>query len=180
MNQPRQKDSEKKDLTTDGRAGCAPVARLFGLGFCFEQASLRFAVGVEEEAIVGDGLLDQLFKEKKLGVIDDGVHAMLEGLHGGESLERIPEQDNGSVTALAHGHALQGLKGEVFGDVVRCEKFLNDYNLVADLAEADEKVTMGSRGVDFVTQFGEGSARTFKQFRGGKCQERSEERSVGE
>src|SRR5437879_10950351 len=105
MNQPRQKDSEKKDLTTDGRAGCAPVARLFGLGFCFEQASLRFAVGVEEEAIVGDGLLDQLFKEKKLGVIDDGVDAMLVCLHGGVSLERIHEMVKGWVVEVSEGCA---------------------------------------------------------------------------
>ena len=50
-------------------------------------AGLRFAEAAEEKRIVRDGFFDELFDEEQLRRVDDHVYALLEGLHGSESLE---------------------------------------------------------------------------------------------
>ena len=50
-------------------------------------AGVGFAVTGEEKCVVRDGLFDELFEEEQFGGVDDGVDALLEGLHGREGLE---------------------------------------------------------------------------------------------
>ena len=44
------------------------------------QAVLRLAETGKEERVISDGFLDELFEQKQLGSIDDGMYAMLESL----------------------------------------------------------------------------------------------------
>ena len=116
-------------------------------------------------------LIWRLLDEEEFGGVDDGVDALLEGLHRSEGLEGIAEQDDGGVAALAHRHVLNGLQGQVFADVVGGKEFLDDDDLIADLAETDKKIAVGGGGVDLVAQFGEAGLGGFEPFGGGKGQQ---------
>ena len=48
---------------------------------------LSLTEAVEEERVISDSFFDELFDEEQLGTVDDGMDALLEGLHGGESLK---------------------------------------------------------------------------------------------
>src|ERR1041384_7426432 len=96
------------------------------------------------------------------------MDALLKGLHGSEGLIRIPEKNYCRMAALRHGHPLKRLQGEVFADVIGGKKFLEDHDLIADLAKADEEIAMCGGGVDFVAQLGQSSPGSFQPFRSGK------------
>ena len=113
---------------------------------------MGFAEAMEEHGVVGDCLLDELFEQEQLGTVDNRMDAMLEGLKRGKRLKGIAEEDYRGVAAMVHGHGLQSLQGEVFAQVIRREQLLDDHNLIVDLAEANEKVAMGCRGVDLVAE----------------------------
>ena len=121
-----------------------------------------------KSVVVGDGLFDELLEQEQLGAVDDGMDALLEGLHGREGLERVAEQDDGGVAALVHGHGLQRLQRQVFLDVVGGEQFLDDDDLIVDLAEADQEIAVGGGGVDLVAEFGQGGFGGLQPFRRGK------------
>src|SRR6185369_11368543 len=78
---------------------------------------LSFVEAVQEQTIVGNGFLDELFEEEEFGAVDDRVDAVLKGLHRGECLERVAKHDHCGVASLAHGHRLQRLERQVFTDV---------------------------------------------------------------
>src|SRR5690242_764756 len=99
------------------------------------------------------------------------MDALLKGLHGCESLKRCAEQDYRRMASLCHGHRLQCLQSEVFPDVICGEHFFNNYDLVVDLAESNEKVAVGCGGVDFKAEFIERCHGGFKPLRSGKRQE---------
>jgi hypothetical protein len=56
-----------------------------------KEASLRFAVAMHEQRIVGNRFFDELLEEEQFRAVDDCVDAELERLHGRESLERVAE-----------------------------------------------------------------------------------------
>ena len=100
------------------------------------------------------------------------MNALLEGLQRREGLERIAKENDGGVAALAHGHALQRLQGQVFARVVGHKQFLEDDDLVVELAEADQEITVRRRGVDFVAEFSQSRPGGFEPFRGREGQQR--------
>jgi hypothetical protein len=57
-----------------------------GLGLGVE-IGLGFAEAVQEEVVVGHGFLDELLEQENFRGVDDGVDALLKGLHGGEGLK---------------------------------------------------------------------------------------------
>ena len=120
-------------------------------------ACLGLAEAVEEESIIGDSFFDELLEEEQLGAINYRMDALLEGLHGGESLIGVAEEDGGRMAALAHRHMLQGLQRQVFTDFVSGEQFLDNDDLITNLAETDQKIAMGGGCMDFVAQLGERS-----------------------
>src|SRR5262245_14241955 len=130
------------------------------------RAVLGFLIAVEEDSVVSDCLFDELFEEEELRAVDDGVDALLESLHWCEGLERITEQDHGGVAPLAHGHALERLKGEIFADVIGGEKLLDNDDLIADLAKADKEIAMGRGGMNFIAELGQGSFGGVEPFGG--------------
>src|SRR6266699_5579017 len=69
---------------------------------------LDFQIAVQKHGIVRHRLLDELLDQEQLGAVDDGVDALLKGLHRREGLERFPEEDDGRMPALTHGHVLEG------------------------------------------------------------------------
>lgn len=54
-------------------------------------AALNFAVALEENHVLGHGLFDQLFDHEYFRGVDDGVDAVLKGLHRREGLEGIAQ-----------------------------------------------------------------------------------------
>ena len=82
---------------------------------------MGFAISVQEEVVIGYGLLDELFDQEQLGAVNDSMDTLLKGLHGRESLKGIAQEENGGVAALAHGHVLKGLKGKILSDAIRGE-----------------------------------------------------------
>src|SRR5438445_7295233 len=74
------------------------------------KAGLGFAIAVEKEEVIGNGLFDKLLDQKHFGAVDDRMHALLKGLHGREGLERIADQNDSSVSALTHRHLLDCLE----------------------------------------------------------------------
>jgi len=132
---------------------------------------LSFVIAVKEEGIIGDGFFDQLLEEEQLGTIDDRVDALLKSLHRGKRLERIAKENDCGCAALTHGHALEGLQGEILADVIGGEEFLDNNYLVPDLAESDQEVAVSRRGVDFIAQLGQGCFGGIEPFRGGESQQ---------
>ena len=63
------------------------------------------------------------------------------------------------MPALVHGHLLKGLKSQVLGDIIGGEALLEDDDLIADLAEANQEVAVGGGGVNFITELTEGGPR---------------------
>ncbi len=114
-----------------------PTSVLLGFRAGAESAGLRFAVALEEKGIVRNSFLDELFEEEEFGTIHYRMNALLEGLHGSERLERFAKQNNGSVASLVHRHLLEGLQSEIFGDIIGRKAFLDNNDVVVDLAEAD-------------------------------------------
>jgi len=51
----------------------------------------RLVVGLEEQFVVRNRLLDQLFQEKQLGTVDDRVDALLKRLHRRERLKIVAD-----------------------------------------------------------------------------------------
>jgi len=113
---------------------------------------LDFAVALEKQGVFGDGLFDQLLEHEHFRAVDDGVDAVLEGFHRGKGLKGVAQQDNGGVAAQGHRHGLQRLQGGVFLEVVRAKQFLDDHDLITDLAEAHQEIAVRGGGVDLVTQ----------------------------
>jgi len=136
------------------------------------ELGLGFAIGMQEQRVIGYGFFDELFEKEKLGAVDDSVDALLEGLHRREGLKRIAEENDCCMAALAHWHVLNRLQSEIFVEVVGGEPFLENDDLVADLAETDEEIAMGRSRVNLVAQFGQGAASGFEPLRGGKGQQR--------
>src|ERR1051325_3477425 len=122
-------------------------------------AILGFAEAAEEERIVSNGFLDQLFEQEQLGTVDDRMHALLEGLHRCEGLKGFAKQDDRRVASLVHGHGLERLQGEVFVERVGGEQFLDDDDRVTNLAEAHEEVTVRCGRMDLVAEFGQRRTR---------------------
>src|SRR5260370_27434655 len=96
--------------------------RLLFLSGARIKPSLRLLKAIEKNGVIGDGFLDKLFEQEKLGAVDDGVNALLECLHRRKGLEGLPEKDDRRMASLTHRHVLKGLKREVFADVARSEK----------------------------------------------------------
>jgi len=147
-----------------GKAGCLRFAR-------GKNSGLDFVIAVQKHGIVRDRLLDELFDEEHLRTVDDGVDALLKGLHWGKGLEGFAEKDDGRVTALIHGHLLKGLQREIFLQRVRGETLFEDDHLITCLAEPDEKITVGCRGVDLVAQFLQCRFGAFEPFWRRECQQ---------
>src|ERR1039458_10557875 len=72
--------------------------------------------------------------------------------------------------ALAHRHGLQRLQSQVLTEVVRCEQFLEDYDLIVGLAEPNQEVGVCRCGVDFVAEFNQSALGGLQPFRRGKGQ----------
>ena len=106
------------------------------------------AVGVEEKGVVVNDLLEDEHELVEVHAIDGGVDALLEGAHGVEGVERVAEQEDGGVTAEAHGHELEGLQRFVFGDGSPAESFFEENDFVLDAGEAIEKFSVAGGGVD--------------------------------
>src|SRR5258706_2070129 len=96
---------------------------------------------------------------------------MLKSLQRRKGLERISDEQDRRVTTLTHRHVLKGLKCEVFRNGVAAEQFLQQHDLILDLGETDEKITVGRGGVNFVAEFGEGAARDLHPFGRGERDE---------
>lgn len=143
---------------------------LFGPGGV--DAGLRFAEAMQEQRVIRHGFFDQLREEKKLGSADNGVNTLLERLNRGEGLKGVSKQNYRSVPALGHGHRLQGLKRKILSDVIRREEFLDDHNLVTNLAEANQKIAVSRGGMHFVAEAGKGGASRLEPFRSGERQKR--------
>ena len=135
-------------------------------------ALLGFAEAVLKNCVVGDGFFDELFQQEQFRAVNHGVNALLERLHGREGLERVAEQNQRGVPALAHGHVLQRFHRQVLARVIGGEHFLDDNRLIADLAEANEEIAVGCRRVDFIPQLVQSSLGGFEPLRGGKGQQR--------
>ena len=73
---------------------------------------MDFAVALEEQGVFRDGLFNQLLEHEHLRAVDDGVDAVLEGLHRGEGLKGIAQQDDGGVAAQAIGMVCSAFKVE--------------------------------------------------------------------
>ncbi len=67
--------------------------------------------------------------------------------------------------------ACSAFKVRFSAEVVGGEQFLDDDNLIVDLAEADQKIAMRGRGVDFVAELGQGGPGGFEPFGGGERQQ---------
>src|SRR5882724_11818913 len=119
-------------------------------------ALLRLAEGLEEKFVVGNGLLDQLLDQEEFRAIDDGVDALLKGLHRSEGLEGITDQNYGGIAPLGHRHPLHCLKREILANVVGCKSLLDDDDLITNLAEANQKIAVCGCRVHFVAEFAEG------------------------
>ena len=143
-------------------------------------AGLGLAEAVQEKRVVGNGLFDELLKEEQLGTVDDCVHALLKRLHWREGLKGIAEEDERGVAALGHLHVLNGMQREILGNIVGRKKLLDDDHLVLHLAEADDKIAVSSRRVDFVSQLVEGRAGGVEPFRSLESQERGLVRGTDE
>src|SRR5947208_2876380 len=106
-----------------------------------------------EQSIVGDGLFDELLEEKQFRTVNDGVDALLKGLHGREGLEGVTEQNNGRVAALGHGHVLQRLQRQILAQGAGREELFQDDDLILNLAKANEKVPVRGGRMDLVAEF---------------------------
>src|SRR5689334_8199516 len=111
---PTEADREPRGRS-EGRAGI-----LYFLRFA-EGARMGFAISVQEEVVVGHGLLDELLNQEELGAVNDSMDALLKGLHGSEGLKGIAQKENSGVASLAHGHVLKGLEGKILPDAIRGE-----------------------------------------------------------
>src|ERR1041384_122110 len=67
---------------------------------------------------------------------------------------------------------LDGLQGEIFREIVGGKQLLDNYDLIPYLAEADQKITMRRRSVDFITQLGQRGAGGLEPLRGRESQQR--------
>ena len=117
---------------------------------------LSLLVTLEEKEVLGHGLVDQLLEQEQLGGVDYGMDALLKCLHGGEGLEGIAQEDDGGMTALAHGHDLKGFQGQILINGIGGKQLLDDDHLVTGLVEARQEVAVRGRRVDLVAQILEG------------------------
>ena len=127
---------------------------------------MRFAVAMHEQRIVSNRFFDELLEQEQFRAVDDCVDAELERLHRRESLERVAEQQYGGVTPLAHRHFSQRLQGQILCHAIGREAFLQDNDLIANLAEANEEVAVRGSGVDLVAQFSQSRPGGVEPFRG--------------
>ena len=141
------------------------------LGHSRERSSLGFAISMQKESIVRDSFLDELFEQEKFGAIDHSMDALLKSLHRSESLERVTEQYHGRMSSLAHRHALQCLKREIFTHIIGGKALLQNHHLVPHLAEPNEKIAVRGRGMDLVAQFSERRPRCLEPVGGRKGEE---------
>ena len=153
-------------------AGLWPWRIPSAAGSALEDAGLDVAEALQEELVIGHGFFHKLFEQKQFGAVDDGMDALLEGFHGGEGLERIANQQDGGMPALAAGHDLQGLEGEILIGRVGAEQFLHQRHLIAHLAEAHQEIAVGGGGVDFIAEFLQGVFGLLQPFRRGKGDQR--------
>ena len=109
---------------------------------------LNFPETVQEKRIVGHSLFDKLVKHEHFGAVNDRVNAMLESLHGRESLKRAAEQNDCGVAALADGHCLNSPQSKVLFNLVCAKKFLNDDDFITHLGKTRQKVTMCGCGME--------------------------------
>jgi len=109
---------------------------------------LGFAEAVQEQGVVGDGLLDELLEQEQFGTADDGMNAVLKGLERRKGLERVAEENDCGVPALTHRHVLERLQSQVLIDMVGRKQLLEDNDLIVDLAEANQEVGVSRGRVD--------------------------------
>src|SRR5580765_8843819 len=76
---------------SEGRAGILYFLR------SAEGARMGFAISVQAEVVVGNGLLDELLNQEQLRTVNDGMNTLLKGLHGSEGLKGIAQKENSGV-----------------------------------------------------------------------------------
>jgi hypothetical protein len=69
------------------------------------------------------------------------------------------------VTSLAHWHFLKRLQGEILFNAVAGEAFLQNNDLISDLAEANQEVAVRGGGMDFLAQLSQSRAGSVEPFR---------------
>lgn len=143
---------------------CLASAALLGVSVSGQEASRRFAIAMHKQRIIGNRFFDKLLEEEQFRAVDDRVDAELERLHWRESLERIPEQQYRGVTPLAHWHFLKRLQSQILRNTVGRETLLHNHDLISNLAEANEKITVRGGCMDFVAQFGQRRPRGVEPF----------------
>ena len=99
------------------------------------------------------------------------MDAFLKCLHRGERLEGIPEENHRGMTALVHGHGLQGAERHILLDGSGGETLLEHHQLVADLAKTNEKIAVSGCGVDQIAKLLRRSAHGVEPFRRGERQQ---------
>ena len=114
---------------------------------------LDFKIIVQEKLVVGHGLFREMLQHGYFRAVDDGVNALLKGLHGVKCLEPVAQQNNQGVTPLVDGHVLQRAERKIFLGFTRGKQFLDDDDLITDLAEARGEIRVRRGRVNLVAEF---------------------------
>lgn len=150
-----------------GLAGAPPQAgkrgQLFAR-FAGVHAFLHLTETVLKHGVVRDGFLDELLEQEKLGAVYDRMDALLKSLHGREGLERVTKQNDSCMTTMTHLHSLERLEREILLRGVGGKTLFDNHDLIAHLAEADQKVAMGGGRVNLIAQFLQRGLGRFQPF----------------
>jgi hypothetical protein len=157
-----------------------PDARRKRLNLALGDADLGVAVDAEEEGVLGNELLEDLFDAAEVEGIDDGVGALLEGLHGVQALEGIANEDDEAVAALDHGHVLDAMEGHVLDEGRAVKALFDDGDLVLDLAEAIDEILLVAGDVNFEVELVKRGAADFEVIGSGKAEQRGLVRGADE
>src|SRR5713226_4771359 len=136
------------------------------------QTFLGFAKRQEEQVVVGDRFLDELNEQKHFGGIDDRVDPLLEGLQGIKRGQGKTEQNEYGMAALVHRHSLHGQQALVFGGRGGGERFLQDDDVIRNLAEFVKKLAMIDGRMDFVAELIQGGLGRVHQLGGAQAEQR--------
>ncbi len=125
-----------------------------------------------KQVVVGDGFLDELNEQEHFGGIDDGVDPLLERLQRIKRGQGKTEQNKYGMAAVVHRHSLDGQQALVFGGRGGGEGFLQDDDVIGDLAELVKKLAVIDGGMDFVAELIQGGLGRVHQLRSAQAEQR--------
>src|SRR6185437_1163479 len=126
-------------------AGCGAPMSAFRLDFALHDSELSVAIDIEKEVIIGDDALNDRAKDVRAQqaeffAVDDGMDALLKGLHRAECVHGAAQEDEYAVAALRHRHLLYELQRQILLRRIAREKLLDEHDLILDAPEAQGEI----------------------------------------